>query len=312
MQEFMSSYRGKVYMNYAYSWGAAVVIAGTLFKLTHLPGANLMLWLGMGTEVLVFIISGFDLPKKEPKAIPAATGGVLVVGGGGNAPADDAAAAASATGEEPAEGQAFAGEPIVFGNGGGIQVAATGGPAAPGMATTAAGPQQQQPAGPQFVPVDLQPEGVVMTSPTPPPPAAQQPAPEVPALSPVFTTEMEETTQAYVAQLKEMTEMLSRFTSQADVLSKDADQMAPATAQPDKHQRHLRGTAAQCQRPDGHHRPGARGDTQAGAADRGAERHLHAYARCRTHQVARARSSSGPARSRKPARTAMPRNATTL
>ncbi len=226
MQEFMSSYRGKVYMNYAYSWGAAVVIAGTLFKLTHLPGANLMLWLGMGTEVLVFIISGFDLPKKEPKAIPAATGGVLVVGGGGNAPADDAAAAASATGEEPAEGQAFAGEPIVFGNGGGIQVAATGGPAAPGMATTAAGPQQQQPAGPQFVPVDLQPEGVVMTSPTPPPPAAQQPAPEVPALSPVFTTEMEETTQAYVAQLKEMTEMLSRFTSQADVLSKDADQMA--------------------------------------------------------------------------------------
>ena len=209
MQEFMSSYRGKVYMNYAYSWGAAVVIAGTLFKLTHLPGANLMLWLGMGTEVLVFIISGFDLPKKEPKAIPAATGGVLVVGGGGNAPADDAAAAASATGEEPAEGQAFAGEPIVFGNGGGIQVAATGGPAAPGMATTAAGPQQQQPAGPQFVPVDLQPEGVVMTSPTPPPPAAQQPAPEVPALSPVFTTEMEETTQAYVAQLKEMTEMLS-------------------------------------------------------------------------------------------------------
>lgn len=226
MQEFMSSYRGKVYMNYAYSWGAAVVIAGTLFKLTHLPGANLMLWLGMGTEVLVFIISGFDLPKKEPKAIPAATGGVPVVGGGGNAPADDAAAAASATGEEPAEGQAFAGEPIVFGNGGGIQVAATGGPAAPGMATTAAGPQQQQPAGPQFVPVDLQPEGVVMTSPTPPPPAAQQPAPEVPALSPVFTTEMEETTQAYVAQLKEMTEMLSRFTSQADVLSKDADQMA--------------------------------------------------------------------------------------
>ena len=226
MQEFMSSYRGKVYMNYAYSWGAAVGIAGTLFKLTHLPGANLMLWLGMGTEVLVFIISGFDLPKKEPKAIPAATGGVLVVGGGGNAPADDAAAAASATGEEPAEGQAFAGEPIVFGNGGGIQVAATGGPAAPGMATTAAGPQQQQPAGPQFVPVDLQPEGVVMTSPTPPPPATQQPAPEVPALSPVFTTEMEETTQAYVAQLKEMTEMLSRFTSQADVLSKDADQMA--------------------------------------------------------------------------------------
>ena len=51
LQDFMASYRGKVIMNYAYSWGAAIVIAGTLFKLTHLPGANLMLWIGMGTEV---------------------------------------------------------------------------------------------------------------------------------------------------------------------------------------------------------------------------------------------------------------------
>ena len=65
LQDFMASYRGKVIMNYAYSWGAAIVIAGTLFKLTHLPGANLMLWIGMGTEVLVFFISAFDLPKAD-------------------------------------------------------------------------------------------------------------------------------------------------------------------------------------------------------------------------------------------------------
>lgn len=63
LQDFMASYRGKVIMNFAYSWGAAVVIAGTLFKLTHLPGANQMLWIGMGTEVLVFLISAFDLPN---------------------------------------------------------------------------------------------------------------------------------------------------------------------------------------------------------------------------------------------------------
>ena len=49
-------------MNYAYSWGAAVVILGTLFKLTHLPGANIMLFIGMGTEVFVFFISAFDRP----------------------------------------------------------------------------------------------------------------------------------------------------------------------------------------------------------------------------------------------------------
>ena len=80
LQDFMASYRGKVIMNYAYSWGAAIVIAGTLFKLTHLPGANLMLWIGMGTEVLVFFISAFDLPNRQTGT---AAGGVIVVGDGG-------------------------------------------------------------------------------------------------------------------------------------------------------------------------------------------------------------------------------------
>lgn len=67
LQSFMSSYSGKVILNYAYSWGAAVVILGTLFKLTHLPGANIMLFVGMGTEVLVFLISAFDKPYKSYK-----------------------------------------------------------------------------------------------------------------------------------------------------------------------------------------------------------------------------------------------------
>ena len=55
LQDFMASYRGKVIMNYAYSWGAAIVIAGTLFKLTHLPGANLMLWIGMEQRCWCFL-----------------------------------------------------------------------------------------------------------------------------------------------------------------------------------------------------------------------------------------------------------------
>ena len=62
MQKWMDSVPGQTFMNYAYSWGAAVVILGTLFKLTHLPGANLMLFIGMGTEVFVFFISAFDRP----------------------------------------------------------------------------------------------------------------------------------------------------------------------------------------------------------------------------------------------------------
>ena len=62
LQKGMDSVAGQTFLNYAYSWGAAIVILGTLFKLTHLPGANLFLFLGMGTEVFVFFISAFDRP----------------------------------------------------------------------------------------------------------------------------------------------------------------------------------------------------------------------------------------------------------
>ena len=88
-------------MNYAYSWGASIVILGALFKLTHLPGANFMLFLGMGTEAVVFFIAAFDRPFDktadgmdlpthvgEDTAEPAdATivgggGGTVIIGGG--------------------------------------------------------------------------------------------------------------------------------------------------------------------------------------------------------------------------------------
>ncbi len=62
LQKWMDTVAGQTFLNYAYSWGASVVILGALFKLTHLAGANIMLFLGMGTEVLVFFISAFDRP----------------------------------------------------------------------------------------------------------------------------------------------------------------------------------------------------------------------------------------------------------
>jgi hypothetical protein len=62
LQKWMDSVAGQTFLNYAYSWGAAIVILGTLFKLTHLPGANFFLFVGMGTEVFVFFISAFDRP----------------------------------------------------------------------------------------------------------------------------------------------------------------------------------------------------------------------------------------------------------
>lgn len=62
LQKWMDSVPGQTFLNYAYSWGASIVILGTLFKLTHLDGADFFLFLGMGTEVFVFFISAFDRP----------------------------------------------------------------------------------------------------------------------------------------------------------------------------------------------------------------------------------------------------------
>ena len=74
MQHWIDSVPGQTFLNYAYSWGASVVILGALFKLTHLPGGNLMLFLGMGTEAIVFFLQGFDRPfdkNSVGKELPA-------------------------------------------------------------------------------------------------------------------------------------------------------------------------------------------------------------------------------------------------
>ena len=62
LQKWMDSVPGQTFLNYAYSWGASIVILGTLFKLTHTDGADFFLFLGMGTEVIVFFLSAFDRP----------------------------------------------------------------------------------------------------------------------------------------------------------------------------------------------------------------------------------------------------------
>ena len=58
--EFAETKKFKTIMNYVYSLGAAVVIAGALFKIMHWPGANFMLIAGMGTEVFVFVVFAID------------------------------------------------------------------------------------------------------------------------------------------------------------------------------------------------------------------------------------------------------------
>lgn len=56
---------GQRFFNFAYSIGAAIVIWGALFKILHLPGGSVLLCIGMGTEIAMFIITAFDRPAKE-------------------------------------------------------------------------------------------------------------------------------------------------------------------------------------------------------------------------------------------------------
>ncbi len=67
LSAFISSEKGQRFFNFAYSIGAAIVIWGALFKILHLPGGNFLLSLGMGTEVLMFMLTAFDKPPREYK-----------------------------------------------------------------------------------------------------------------------------------------------------------------------------------------------------------------------------------------------------
>lgn len=67
VERFLSGENGQRFFNFAYSIGAAIVILGALFKILHLPGGNTLLTLGMGTEVVMFILTAFDRPAKEYK-----------------------------------------------------------------------------------------------------------------------------------------------------------------------------------------------------------------------------------------------------
>lgn len=91
---FISSEKGQRFFNFAYSIGAAIVIWGALFKILHLPGGNALLSIGMGTEVLMFVLTAFDRPPKEyhwedvfpalkDKEAPGITGANFGGGGGG-------------------------------------------------------------------------------------------------------------------------------------------------------------------------------------------------------------------------------------
>ncbi len=192
LQKWMDSVSGQTFMNYAYSWGASVVILGTLFKLTHLPGANLMLFIGMGTEVVVFFISAFDRPfDKTQDGMELETSrtrkeGTLVV----------------AEGVEGSETSGGSEGPVIIGGGGVIG----GGVVASEGEGTPAG--EGSPTGGTFVVGGI-------NGPTTPAPAVTQETAEA----------MEEATTTYVSRLNELNELLLKVAAQSNRLTTDSEEM---------------------------------------------------------------------------------------
>ncbi|PWE00251.1 type IX secretion system motor protein PorL/GldL [Marinilabilia rubra] len=66
LSEFVQSPAYKKVMGKVYGFGAALVLAGALFKIQHYPGAGLMLLIGMGTEIVIFALSAFEPPHEMP------------------------------------------------------------------------------------------------------------------------------------------------------------------------------------------------------------------------------------------------------
>ena len=233
MQKWMDSVPGQTFMNYAYSWGAAVVILGTLFKLTHLPGANIMLFIGMGTEVFVFFISAFDRPfdkstidmpldnhmddsiidhaveapfdetDDEPVSAPASApyaasgiqGGTIIIGGvsNGNANANINGFREAPEHQLERKNQAATQEPISFEPAAAVAANAAETSAAASPAAVAAG-------------------GTVIGAPAP-------------AVSVATAEAMETATTAYVERLEQLNETLQKVEQLSARLATDSEEM---------------------------------------------------------------------------------------
>ncbi|HIZ87780.1 MAG TPA: gliding motility protein GldL [Candidatus Coprenecus pullistercoris] len=64
LKKFLKSNAGRKFYNFAYCWGACLVILGAVFKIAHMPFDSVLLMVGLFTEVFIFFISGFDTPDE--------------------------------------------------------------------------------------------------------------------------------------------------------------------------------------------------------------------------------------------------------
>lgn len=228
LQKWMDSVPGQTFLNYAYSWGASIVILGTLFKLTHLPGANLMLFLGMGTEVLVFFLSAFDRPfdkTADGRDIPThITEEYLETGKVTYDTNNSVAGSQPVSGSHPVSGDAVVVEqPIVFASGAtasqGIASAATSEGTASSPVPAAASSVSASSSDDKEADVAVQ---------QPQSAAVQQPVAGSTAWvggQQQITPEMEEAQNNYVEELKKLVETLEKVNEQSSRLTRDSEEM---------------------------------------------------------------------------------------
>ena len=232
LQHWMDSVPGQTFMNYAYSWGAAVVILGTLFKLTHIPGANLMLFIGMGTEVFVFFVSGFDRPFNASQDAELADEFVDLEDLEARKEAAEAVAKAGGAAAVNAGGGQGGGTVIIGGGGvpGGGTVVIGGGQAAPagdgeGTVVVGGGGGFVGGGGPGISSEDAANLAAAAQ-------AAASVAGSLPAGEGLLANaqaanapEVEDAIEAYVDQLQQLTEVLGRVREQAGRMTQDSEEM---------------------------------------------------------------------------------------
>ena len=218
LQKWMDSVPGQTFLNYAYSWGASIVILGTLFKLTHMDGADFFLFLGMGTEVLVFFLSAFDRPFDKTAdgmeldthvhagATPTIVGNV-----GGDFVAGDTPIVSG--------GSAGASGPVVIGgggasSGGGTIIIGGGGSASSGEEVSI---EKGSSVGTGSGTVVIGGGGASVVGGSAPVGGA--------SVSTSAHPELEAATAGYVEELKHLTETLSKVSAQNEKLAHDSEEM---------------------------------------------------------------------------------------
>lgn len=257
LQHWMDSVPGQTFLNYAYSWGASIVILGALFKLTHLPGGNFMLFMGMGTEVVVFFLSAFDRPfdkdeigKELPHDYETDEEIAARLGLTDDDEADDTDEEAiedTTADEAAAQPAAAAAQPVAQGMSGVVFV---GGGAAAASAPSAAATSATVDGG-----GNAAPETAAATA-AATPNAAEAAQAAIAAATPagaqpfdaeakrlaeiirlandellrraqaVLSPEMEEATQAYIAKLRTLADTFTKVDEQSARLAHDSEEMA--------------------------------------------------------------------------------------